>query len=63
MNPRDKQEAWVLKLCSEAMTADQIETTETIRALTGGHEAFCPQAYETEQLHRVGAIFLRIARL
>lgn len=60
---RSRLHAWVLELCREAMVADPIAATEAIQALTGGPEVFCPEAYSPGQLHRVGAVFLRIARL
>jgi hypothetical protein len=45
------------------MAVDPIATECVIRALTGGHESFCPQPHPSERLHRAAAAFLRIARL
>ena len=63
MLPRQQLESWVLALSREAMTVDPIATDEVIRALTGGHESFCPQPHPSERLHRAAAAFLMIARL
>lgn len=63
MTPRDELEKWVLKLADEALAADPTGATEIIRALTGGQEVFCPQAYTSGRLHSVAAAFLVIARL
>jgi hypothetical protein len=60
---RQQLESWVLALSREAMAVDPIATEDVIRALTGGHEAFCPQPHCRERLHRAAAAFLRIARL
>jgi hypothetical protein len=60
---REQLDSWVLALCSEAMAVDPIATECVIRALTGGHESFCPQPHPSERLHRAAAAFLRIARL
>ena len=62
-SPRENLENWTLQVCREALAASEQATVEVIQALTGGAEVFCPVAYPSEQLHRVAASFLRIARL
>ena len=60
---REAHHAWVLQICREALAVDEIATIDVIRACTGGHEVFCPEAFSRTQLHTIAAHFLMIARL
>ena len=60
---RAELEAWLLKICNEALAVDPTAATEVIEALTHGQDVFCPQAHSSDRLHKAGAAFLRIARL
>jgi hypothetical protein len=60
---REAFHSWVLQISREALVADPVAATEVIRALTGGHEVFCPQGHSSDRLHRAAAAFLTIARL